>query len=92
MERNRREATHMAALDIRPEPRPTYGRAREQHAGLGVPRHREPVPGAALGADAAGIDFELYTIKEIPRSEKVAALIEERYRGLDELWSDRRTR
>ena len=37
--------------------------------------------GAALGPTAAGIEFELYTIKEIPRSEKVAALIEERYRG-----------
>jgi homoserine O-succinyltransferase/O-acetyltransferase len=43
--------------------------------------------GAALGANAAGIEFELYTIKEIPRSEKVAAVIEERYRGLDELWT-----
>jgi homoserine O-succinyltransferase/O-acetyltransferase len=42
--------------------------------------------GAALAA-GAGIDFQLYTIKEIPRSEKVAALIEERYRGLDELWT-----
>ena len=43
--------------------------------------------GAALGRRGAGIEFELYTIKEIPRSEKVAALIEERYRGLDELWT-----
>ena len=42
---------------------------------------------AALGANGAGIEFELYTIKEIPRSDKVAALIEERYRGLDELWT-----
>ena len=42
---------------------------------------------AALGANGAGIEFDLYTIKEIPRSEKVAALIEERYRGLDELWT-----
>ena len=29
--------------------------------------------GAALGTNGAGIEFELYTIKEIPRSEKVAA-------------------
>lgn len=43
--------------------------------------------GAALGASGTGVEFELYTIKEIPRSEKVAALIEERYRGLDELWT-----
>ncbi|HTR77796.1 MAG TPA: homoserine O-succinyltransferase [Gemmatimonadaceae bacterium] len=42
--------------------------------------------GVTLGPNGAGIEFELYTIKEIPRSEKVAALIEERYRGLDELW------
>ncbi|HTX10972.1 MAG TPA: homoserine O-succinyltransferase [Solirubrobacteraceae bacterium] len=33
------------------------------------------------------IEFELFTIKETPRSDKVAALIEERYRGLDELWA-----
>jgi len=43
--------------------------------------------GAALGADGGGIEFELYTIKELSRSEKVAALIQERYRGLDELWA-----
>lgn len=43
--------------------------------------------GAAVGANGAGIEFELYTIKEIARSEKVATLIEERYRGLDELWT-----
>lgn len=42
---------------------------------------------AALGSHEPGIEFELYTIKEIPRSEKVAALVEERYRGLDELWT-----
>ncbi|MGH2884099.1 MAG: homoserine O-acetyltransferase/O-succinyltransferase family protein [Solirubrobacteraceae bacterium] len=43
--------------------------------------------GAALGVDGAEIEFELYTIKELSRSEKVAALIQERYRGLDELWA-----
>jgi homoserine O-succinyltransferase len=43
--------------------------------------------GAALAAQGEGIEFELYTIKEIPRSEKVAAMIEERYRGLDEMWA-----
>lgn len=43
--------------------------------------------GAALGTNSAGIEFALYTIKEIPRSEKVAAVIQERYRGLDELWT-----
>jgi homoserine O-succinyltransferase/O-acetyltransferase len=43
--------------------------------------------GTALGANRTAVKFELYTIKEIPRSEKIAALIEERYRGLDELWT-----
>jgi homoserine O-succinyltransferase len=43
--------------------------------------------GAAGGAGGSGVEFELYTIKEIPRSEKVSALIEERYQGLDELWT-----
>jgi homoserine O-succinyltransferase len=43
--------------------------------------------GAAMGAKVAGIEFALYTIKEIPRSEKIAALIQESYRGLDELWT-----
>jgi len=43
--------------------------------------------GAALGAQTTGLKFELYTIKEIPRSEKIATLIEERYHGLDELWT-----
>jgi homoserine O-succinyltransferase/O-acetyltransferase len=42
---------------------------------------------AAFAADTDGIEFELYTIREIPRSEKVAAVIESRYRGLDELWT-----
>jgi homoserine O-succinyltransferase/O-acetyltransferase len=43
--------------------------------------------GKALGSDAAPVKVELYTIREIPRSDKVARLIEERYRGLDELWT-----
>jgi homoserine O-succinyltransferase/O-acetyltransferase len=43
--------------------------------------------GTALGANYSAVKFELYTIKEIPRSEKVAALIEARYHGLDELWT-----
>lgn len=38
------------------------------------------VPGAGR------ISLELYTIKEIPRSERIASVIESRYRGLDELW------
>jgi homoserine O-succinyltransferase len=43
--------------------------------------------GTALGANESGIEFELYTIKELPRAEQVAAVIQERYRGLDELWT-----
>jgi homoserine O-succinyltransferase/O-acetyltransferase len=42
---------------------------------------------AAFAADTDDIEFELYTIKEIPRSEKIAAVIASRYRGLDELWT-----
>jgi homoserine O-succinyltransferase len=42
---------------------------------------------AALAADAGGVEFALYTIKEISRSEKIAAVIDARYRGLDELWT-----
>ena len=41
---------------------------------------------AAMGRHSTGIEFELYTIKEVPRSENVTARIEERYHGLDELW------
>ena len=40
----------------------------------------------ACAAGTERIEFELYTIKEIPRSEKVASVIASRYRGLDELW------
>jgi homoserine O-succinyltransferase len=42
--------------------------------------------GAAMDSNGAGIDFELYTIKEIPRSEELSRVIKQRYRGLDELW------
>ncbi|MBV9682509.1 MAG: homoserine O-succinyltransferase [Solirubrobacterales bacterium] len=41
----------------------------------------------ACGAGTERIEFALYTIKEIPRSEKAAAVIASRYRGLDELWT-----
>ena len=41
----------------------------------------------ALGRLGTGIDFELYTIKEVPRSDRVASVIDERYDGLDELWT-----
>jgi homoserine O-succinyltransferase/O-acetyltransferase len=40
-----------------------------------------------LGTSESGIEFELYTITEIVRSEKVAALVQERYHGLEELWA-----
>jgi homoserine O-succinyltransferase len=42
---------------------------------------------AMVGPPGARVALELYTITEIPRSEKIAQLIESRYRGLDELWS-----
>ena len=37
--------------------------------------------------DGAAVELELYAITEIPRSEKVAAVIQSRYRGLDQLWA-----
>ncbi len=42
---------------------------------------------SAAGPDGAAVEFELYTITEIPRSEAIAAVIEARYRGLEELWA-----
>jgi homoserine O-succinyltransferase len=42
---------------------------------------------AAEAADAGGVEFDLYTIKEIPRSEKIEAVIDSRYLGLDDLWT-----
>lgn len=42
---------------------------------------------AAEGANGAEVNFELYTITEIPRSEAIAEVIESRYYGLDQLWS-----
>ena len=40
---------------------------------------------AAEGPDCAGVNFDLYTITEIPRSEAIAEVIESRYLGLDDL-------
>jgi homoserine O-succinyltransferase/O-acetyltransferase len=41
---------------------------------------------AAEGPDGTQINFEMYTITEIPRSEAIAEVIESRYQGLDQLW------
>jgi homoserine O-succinyltransferase len=77
----------MSLLDIRPEPRRlTVGLVNNMPDSAFLDTENQ-FRGAALGTNGAGIEFELYTIKEIPRSEKVAAVIEERYRGLDELWT-----
>ena len=74
----------MSLLEIRPRPL-TVGLVNNMPDSAFLDTENQ-FRGVALGANGAGIEFELYTIKEIPRSEKVAALIEERYRGLDELW------
>jgi homoserine O-succinyltransferase len=37
------------------------------------------------GPDTANVEFDLYTITELPRSEVVAAVIESRYRDLEDL-------
>ena len=41
---------------------------------------------AAEGPDGAEVNFELYTITDIPRSEAIGEVIESRYQGLDQLW------
>lgn len=41
----------------------------------------------AVAAAGGPVQFELYTIKEIPRSEQVQPAIKARYRGIDELWT-----
>ena len=41
---------------------------------------------AAEGPGGAEVNFELYTITDIPRSEAIAEVIESRYQGLDQLW------
>jgi homoserine O-succinyltransferase/O-acetyltransferase len=43
---------------------------------------------AAEGPEGAAVNFELYTITDIPRSEAIAEVIEARYQGLDRLWSN----
>jgi homoserine O-succinyltransferase len=42
---------------------------------------------AAQGTDGVEVNFELYTITDIPRSEAIAEVIESRYLGLDQLWT-----
>jgi homoserine O-succinyltransferase/O-acetyltransferase len=77
----------MSLLDIRPESRPLTVALVNNMPDSAFLDTENQFRGAALGTNGAGIEFELYTIKEIPRSDKVAGLIEERYRGLDELWT-----
>jgi homoserine O-succinyltransferase/O-acetyltransferase len=77
----------MSLLDIRHESRPITVALVNNMPDSAFLDTENQFRGAALGADGLGVEFELYTIKEIPRSDKVAGLIEERYRGLDELWT-----
>jgi homoserine O-succinyltransferase len=42
----------------------------------------------AAAPDGVPVDLELYTITEIPRSEKIASVIKSRYHGLDRLWKN----
>ena len=76
----------MTVLDVCVEPRPIVVALVNNMPDSAFLDTEKQFRGAALGTNRAGIEFELYTIKEIPRSEEVAALIEERYRGLEELW------
>ena len=77
----------MPFLDARSEPRPLTVALVNNMPDSAFLDTESQFRAVALQGDAAGIEFELYTIKEIPRSEKVAAVIEHRYRGLDELWT-----
>ena len=43
---------------------------------------------ASAQLDGTLVDLRLYTITEIPRSETVSAMIESRYCGLDQLWTN----
>jgi homoserine O-succinyltransferase len=77
----------MTVLDAWTEPRPiTVGLVNNMPDSAFLDTENQ-FRAAALGAGGGGVEFELYTIKEMQRSEKVAALIEEGYRGLDELWT-----
>ena len=78
----------MTLLDVCTEPRPITVALVNNMPDSAFVDTENQFRKAALGADGAGIEFELYTIKEIARSDTtVAALIDERYRGLDELWT-----
>jgi homoserine O-succinyltransferase len=77
----------MPFLNTRDEPRPLTVALVNNMPDSAFVDTENQFRGAAMAGDGAGIQFELYTIKEIPRSEKIAGVIEERYRGLDELWA-----
>lgn len=77
----------MTLLEARIEPRPMTVALVNNMPDSAFLDTENQFRGAALGANGVGIEFELYTIKEISRSEKVSTLIEQRYRGLDELWA-----
>jgi homoserine O-succinyltransferase len=77
----------MTILDVRAEPQPITVALVNNMPDPAFVDTENQFRGATLAAHAVGIEFELYTIKELPRSDKVGAVIEERYRGLDELWT-----
>lgn len=43
---------------------------------------------ATSSAEGCGVELELYTITDIPRSRELASVIDSRYQGLDELWAN----
>jgi homoserine O-succinyltransferase/O-acetyltransferase len=77
----------MTLVDVRRDPRPVTVALVNNMPDSAFVDTENQFRGAALGSGGAEIEFELYTIKEIPRSEKVSAVIQERYCGLDELWT-----
>jgi len=43
---------------------------------------------AVTTPDGGGVQLQLYTITDIPRSHEITSVIDARYRGLDDLWSN----
>ena len=58
----------MTFLDVCTQPRPITVALVNNMPDSAFLDTEDQFRGAAMGADGAGIDFELYTIKEIPRS------------------------
>jgi homoserine O-succinyltransferase len=77
----------MTLLDACPEPRPLNVALVNNMPDAAFLDTENQFRRAATNSDGPGVEFDLYTIKDITRSDAVAPVIEERYSALDELWS-----